>query len=96
MMCFKPEIRIPYKSMIVIEPPMNDRQLRDEHYEDRTRHMALLAKAVGAQRSTFDSREAAYEWMCKRSPWKIWDDRVRRIYAVSVFYIKFGYHPDFR
>ena len=83
MLCFRPETRIPYESMIIIEPPMNDRQLRDEHLEDRTRHMALLAKAVGSQRTEFESREAAYEWMRKKSPWKIWDDRVLRIFVVS-------------
>ena len=85
MLCFKSETRNPYKSMILIEPPMNDRQLRDEHLEDRTRHMALLAKAVGSQRTEFDSREAAYEWMRMKNPWKIWDDRVMRIFVVSDF-----------
>ena len=83
MACFKPETQIPYKAMILIEPPMSDRQLREEFAEDRRQHMAFLAKSVGSQRSEFESREAAYEWMCKRNPWKVWDDRVKRLFVVS-------------
>lgn len=85
MLCFSREARIPYEAVVIVEPPMHDKKLRDDNYDDRTGHIKLLVKAVSMQRSQHDSRVTAYEWMAKRSPWKVWDDRVRRSFVVSKF-----------
>ena len=82
MMCFSDEERIPYKALVIIESPMLDKQCFDDHLEDRIAHLSLLEKAIAAQRSKYDSREAAYEWISKRGPWKVWDDRSRQICVV--------------
>ncbi|KAI0685401.1 Alpha/Beta hydrolase protein [Cytidiella melzeri] len=81
MLCFPTDAHIPYEAMVIIEPPMHDKQLRDENYADRTGHIKLLTKAVAMQPSDFDTREKAYEVMCKRMPWKICDDRSRRLFV---------------
>ncbi|OJA20172.1 hypothetical protein AZE42_08162 [Rhizopogon vesiculosus] len=78
--CFSGLPRVLYEAVILVEPPMIDRQVYQDNLEDRKRQIGMLTKIISAQRSQWDSRVAAYEWFAKRFPWKAWDDRVLRIF----------------
>lgn len=67
------------KSLVLIEPPIAQRHVFEQHVQERKAQVALVAKVLGAQKEEWPSREAAYEVFKKRQPWKSWDDRMRRV-----------------
>ncbi|KAI0341089.1 hypothetical protein BDW22DRAFT_321847 [Trametopsis cervina] len=81
MMYSPVEKPIPYAAMVIVEPPMHDRKVLEDNYKERTTHNKVVLKAVLGQRSQFESREAAYAWLSTHSPWKAWDERVRKLYV---------------
>jgi len=72
---------VPYESIILVEPPLIDRQVFQDNIQDRTRQTGVLTKAIAAQRSQWASRADAYGWFASRFPWKGWDDRVLRVHV---------------
>lgn len=44
-----------------------------------------MKKLIASRRNIQKSKEEAYTWLAKKNPWKGWDDRVLRIYAVRRF-----------
>lgn len=75
----------PYESIILVEPPLIDRHVFQANIKDRERQTAMLTKAVAAQRSAWNNREAAFDYFVKRAPWKTWDIRVVVIQIVGIF-----------
>ncbi|KAK0490382.1 Alpha/beta hydrolase fold-1 [Armillaria novae-zelandiae] len=71
----------PYESIILVEPPLIDRHVFQANIKDRERQTAMLTKAVAAQRSTWNNRKAAFDYLVKRAPWKTWDIRIVVIQA---------------
>ena len=68
-------------SMVLIEPAIVDRDSFTSRPDDRIR-VEMLMKAVATRKDEWDSPDAAYEWLAKRQPWKTWDSRALRLYAV--------------
>lgn len=84
--CFSESPRIPFEAVVLVEPPMIDRQVFHDKIEDRKRQISMLTKVISTQRNQWDSRAAAYEWFVTRFPWKGWDDRVLRIHIVRLLH----------
>ncbi|KAF8637289.1 hypothetical protein AX17_002928 [Amanita inopinata Kibby_2008] len=74
--------KLPYLSIILVEPPMIDRHVFHANIKDRERQVGFITKAIAAQRSSWDNREAALDWLLKRKPWSSWDKRILEIYSV--------------
>jgi hypothetical protein len=75
-------IAIPYSAIILLEPPLIDRQVFEEHREERFKQVEQLRKAIAKSRNAWPSKEAAREYFSCRSPWKSWDRRALDIYVV--------------
>lgn len=74
---------IPCLGIILVEPPMIDRDVFNNHIKERQQQTQFLLKAVSKQRGTWPSREAAHQYFEKRLPWSLWDKRVLQTYVVS-------------
>lgn len=90
------ETRAPYEGIIIIEPPMLDRKLLEDNYNERMGAIAMISKMVSLQQGQFASRAAAYEILrtAKRGPWKRWDDRSCRILVVCTHQHTFVIAPQ--
>lgn len=73
---------IPYERIIIAEPAMVDRETFYEYAKEGKERLERMIHAISARRNGWDSHEAAFEWLMKRNPWKAWDPRTVRIYAV--------------
>lgn len=81
--CFPDVASLPYEAIILVEPAFIDRETFQENYDDRIRHTDQIVAGITRQQSQWESKAIAYEWLSKKSPWKFWDERVRRIFVVS-------------
>ncbi|THH29498.1 hypothetical protein EUX98_g4691 [Antrodiella citrinella] len=70
--------RIPYSSLILVEPPMLSRPLLEKMLSssDGTNLLHMVIKAVLKRKDVWSSREEARQFFAKRYPWKKWDPRV--------------------
>ena len=73
--------RLPFFSLILVEPTMMTRNTMKEFSKNATM-MVRSVEAVKSKKDIWPSREAAREWMSHRSPWKRWDPRVLEVYLV--------------
>ncbi|KAI0352116.1 hypothetical protein OH77DRAFT_1460879 [Trametes cingulata] len=74
-----PVNRIPYSTMILVEPTMMTPDILKRAFEKDT----VLLRAVDVARKRKDiwpSRAAAKDWLSKRLPWRRWDPRVLDLY----------------
>ncbi|KAF8989894.1 Alpha/Beta hydrolase protein [Cyathus striatus] len=76
-----PQHEIPYAAIILIETVLIDRDVFYANMSDRIAQIGFLMNAIRNQKSIWDSREAAYEWLRRRRPWREWDERALMIYV---------------
>ncbi|KZT21796.1 alpha/beta-hydrolase [Neolentinus lepideus HHB14362 ss-1] len=77
--CYNSPSRIRYEAIILVEPPMIDRDVYRANFGNRERQINRITKGILAQSSKWDSRSTAYEYFSKSIPWKDWDKRLRMI-----------------
>ena len=75
---------VPFMSMILIEPALLDRSLFVSRPDDRAK-LEKLIRMVQSHRNEWESHDTAYEWCVRNYPWRTWDPRVVRLYAVRLF-----------
>ncbi|KAI8974039.1 alpha/beta-hydrolase [Trametes punicea] len=71
--------RLPYSSIIMVEPPMMTPEILQQAIKKR----AVLLRAIDVARvrkNVWPSRTAAKEWFAKRLPWRRWDTSVLDLY----------------
>jgi pimeloyl-ACP methyl ester carboxylesterase len=77
---FYPSEDIPYDAIILIEPPMIDKDVFNQHLRERQGQIGHISKALIKQKDIWPNREAARAWLTSRLPWKTWDGRVLDLY----------------
>ncbi|TFK50601.1 alpha/beta-hydrolase [Heliocybe sulcata] len=77
--CYKASSGVKYEAVILVEPPMIDRDVYQANFKNREQQINLITKGISAQKSKWDSRSAAYDYFARRMPWKEWDERLRVI-----------------
>lgn len=76
-----PTNRLPYSSMIIVDPPMMTKEILAAAMSRRTTMLAVIELAK-TRKDTWPSREAAKVWLGKRLPWKRWTPQVLDLYVV--------------
>jgi hypothetical protein len=71
---------IPYVSLVLIEPTI---VTPDLFYAHAAHMIPVVVAATMMRRETWPSRDNAFEWLRRRSPWKAWDERVLRMLTVG-------------
>ena len=79
-----PLYRLPFASLILVEPTMMTRATLKRYFKDEAAMKRAMAMAA-AKKDTWPSRAAAREWFARRSPWKMWDARALDAYVVRAF-----------
>ncbi|KAL0954538.1 hypothetical protein HGRIS_003504 [Hohenbuehelia grisea] len=74
-----PDTKMPISAVILVDPVLAPKDI----YDAKIKHNAtkMISQAISTRRDTWDSREAAYNQLKKRMPWKAWDDAVLLIYV---------------
>ncbi|KAJ7257738.1 Alpha/Beta hydrolase protein [Mycena rebaudengoi] len=67
---------IPYVSLVLIEPTI---VTPDLFYAHAAHMIPVVVAATMMRREAWPSRDNAFEWLRRRSPWKAWDERVLRM-----------------
>ncbi|KAJ7621153.1 alpha/beta-hydrolase [Roridomyces roridus] len=75
--------KLPYSSMILVEPTMMTKEILDKTFKTPS-ELSRVIDAVKQRKDIWQSREVARAWFAKRLPWKRWDPRVLDIF------IKYG------
>ncbi|EED83404.1 hypothetical protein POSPLDRAFT_104277 [Postia placenta Mad-698-R] len=78
---------VPYLGIILVEPPLIDKETFYAHLERQKKALRIARKAVSARRDVWPSREDAFQWFSKRFPWNTWDARVLQLFC------SFGLRP---
>lgn len=78
---FAPKV-IPYAAMLLLEPPMIDRDVFQANLKDRQRQLKLVTAAVIKSRASWPDKPSALDYFAKRPPWRSWDRRVLELYVV--------------
>ncbi|GJJ06047.1 hypothetical protein Clacol_000235 [Clathrus columnatus] len=66
---------IPYEAIILVEPPMIDRDIFMANIDDRNKQINAIVKGILKQKSFWDNRELARQWLIKRFSWNQWDNQ---------------------
>ncbi|KDR69560.1 hypothetical protein GALMADRAFT_145312 [Galerina marginata CBS 339.88] len=74
---FGPPNAVPFEMVILIEPPM----FSPEMANNMTEMYRIVEKTTSSRRSMWNSKEEAYMWLKKRSPWKFWDPRILKLHV---------------
>ncbi|KAJ3739650.1 Alpha/beta hydrolase fold-1 [Lentinula detonsa] len=83
-----PLSRLPYVSLILVEPTMITREMFEAHFDDRIRSMEMLVGATEVRRDVWPDREEAFRWLSRRFPFRTWDPRVVRLLVEYGLYQK--------
>ncbi|KAJ3795301.1 hypothetical protein GGU11DRAFT_792705, partial [Lentinula aff. detonsa] len=83
-----PLSRLPYVSLILVEPTMITREMFEAHFDDRIRSMEMLVGATEVRRDVWPDREEAFRWLSRRFPFRTWDPRVVRLLVEHGLYQK--------
>lgn len=76
--------KVPYTTIILVEPALIDRQTYNAHFEDREGQISQVMKSVIKSRATWESQDEALTWLRKRYPWKAWESRVVELFVVRM------------
>lgn len=79
--------QVPYVAIILVEPPLIDRETFAEHLEKQQVALRTIKKLVGSRRDVWPSKEQAFEWFRSRLPWKTWDE------GVLLLFCEYGLRP---
>jgi len=72
--------------MILVESPLIEERLYHKMSNEIEGAYLAMSKVIMSRKSTWNSKQEAYEWYRKRIPWKTWDERiVRRV-------VEYGLH----
>lgn len=75
---------VPFKSLILVEPPLITKAAWDEHKEQQEFALKTISAMVMKRRDTWASREDARQYFEDRVPWSSWDGRVLELFLVRV------------
>ncbi|EIN09722.1 alpha/beta-hydrolase [Punctularia strigosozonata HHB-11173 SS5] len=75
-----PESQLPYRSMILIEPPMMNKETI-KHVMQPNSSIVLATKFASKRKDVWPSRTAAREWLAKRMPWNRWEPEALDLYV---------------
>ncbi|KAI1787359.1 Alpha/beta hydrolase family-domain-containing protein [Ganoderma leucocontextum] len=67
--------RLPFSSMILIEPPMMTPEVL-RHAQEKRLPMLRAVELAKTRKDVWSSREEAREWFGRQFPWRRWDKRV--------------------
>ncbi|TBU43562.1 alpha/beta-hydrolase [Dichomitus squalens] len=70
-----------YAAIILVEPPMIDRDVFNDHLQERLQQVGAITKSVAASRASWSTKEEALKWLSAKYPWKTWDPRVLRLFV---------------
>ena len=73
---------IPFKSLILVEPPLITRTAWDEHLEQQEFALKTISAMIKKRRDTWDSRADARRYFEARIPWSNWSTRVLDLFVV--------------
>ncbi|KAL1937276.1 hypothetical protein VTO73DRAFT_13885 [Trametes versicolor] len=73
--------RLPYSSLILVEPGMMTRDMLNKVRFDKASPLTRAVDAVRMRKEVWPSRPAAREWLAKRLPYRRWDARVLDLYV---------------
>ncbi|EIW62380.1 alpha/beta-hydrolase [Trametes versicolor FP-101664 SS1] len=73
--------RLPYSSLILIEPGLMTRAMLNTVRFDKASPLTRAAEAVRMRKDIWPSRAAAREWLTKRFPYRRWDARVLDLFV---------------
>ncbi|KZV76686.1 alpha/beta-hydrolase [Peniophora sp. CONT] len=77
---------VPYAAMLLIEPPLIDRDVFEANHKDRQRQLKFVTAAVSKSRASWPNKASALEYFAKRPPWRTWDRRVLELYVEHGLY----------
>lgn len=77
-----PTNKPPYIGILLVEPAIVSKELYTDNIDAHDFATDMAIKATNARRDTWDSRDNAFQWLSKSPPWKFWDPRALRLYAV--------------
>ncbi|KAJ7073376.1 Alpha/beta hydrolase fold-1 [Mycena belliarum] len=69
----------PYACIVLLEPTIATPEL---FYQHMAPSVPANVAATLSRRARWPSREAAYEWLRWRTPWRTWDPRVLRLFTL--------------
>ncbi|OJT03500.1 hypothetical protein TRAPUB_5840 [Trametes pubescens] len=73
--------RLPYSSLILVEPGLMTRAMLNAVRFDKSSPLTCAAEAVRMRKDIWPSRAAAREWLAKRFPYRRWDARVLDLFV---------------
>ncbi|TFK87183.1 alpha/beta-hydrolase [Polyporus arcularius HHB13444] len=71
---------VPFKSLILVEPPLITKAAWDEHKEQQEFALKTISAMVMKRRDTWATRTDARQYFEKRLPWSSWDKRVLELF----------------
>ncbi|KAI0695494.1 alpha/beta-hydrolase [Cerioporus squamosus] len=71
---------VPFKSIILVEPPLITKAAWDEHKEQQEFALKTISAMVMKRRDTWASRADARRFFEDRFPWSSWDKRVLELF----------------
>jgi len=93
-----PLTRLPYSSIILVEPAMMTRPILNKMLkssESGVSPIKMVMTGVQTRKDVWPSREEAHQWFAKRYPWKQWDPRILKLYIENALRdLPTGTYPD--
>lgn len=78
-----PPYRLPFSSLIMVDPPMMTQELLAKAKTQNTPLLAAVEEAK-MRKDIWPSRDAAREWFSKRLPYKLWTPEVLQLFVVRM------------
>ncbi|KAF4615960.1 hypothetical protein D9613_011251 [Agrocybe pediades] len=88
---FNPPFRIPYSSLILVDPPIWGREKEDQDSEV----YKMVAAMTPVRKDVWKSNEEAAKWLGSRMPWGSWDKRILEKYTkYGIRTLPTAFYPD--
>jgi len=71
--------KMPYSSIIMVEPPMVPREVIPEEQLEQV--LLLIANAISKRQESWPDRQAAFKFISSRRPWKSWHPRILQLFV---------------
>jgi hypothetical protein len=79
-MFFNPPDKIPFTSIILVEPPLFSKAMYELH---KTPMYSAVATMTPMRRDVWPDFQTAKQWMMKRLPWSSWSPEAMDKYVVK-------------
>ncbi|KAJ7075855.1 Alpha/beta hydrolase fold-1 [Mycena belliarum] len=91
-MFFNPPNRIPFSSIVLVEPPLFTKDMYQLH---KTPMYAAVATMTPLRRDIWASHKAAKDWLMKRPPWSSWsEDALESYVTYGLRKLPTAHYPD--